>query len=418
MRNRYGRLAVVVISLLAGVAGGLFVPSAAAVSGEMRVLYVLATWGPTPFTQAEVEQVAAETDRFFQESSDGRLSMPGSVIGPIVLPRAAFDTCDATALRSEMLQSAFVGYDRAAIITPPVASCPFGGEANPTEVLLNGLLFTALAVHELGHTLELGHASAWLCGGGSCTVDEYGSDFSVMGGGYGDFNAYEKSQLEWLTGVLRPTGAAGYEIGPIEGPTTLPQAFVVTTASSEFWFESRGRSTPAFVGPSVQPAGVAVTAGPFIGSQTTSPYPRPNLLLPNPVGGRAGFSYSAGETFVQPGIFAVAVERHSSESAVLRLEWRDRVAPSKPPLRVRVKRRGRVQLDWEPARERGSGVATYTVLADGRPQRVLDGEIPYLNVTATLRLPRGTHRVGVFATDRAGNRGPATLVRVRVRVTS
>ena len=99
---------------------------------------------------------------------------------------------------------------------------------------------------------------------------------------------------------------------------------------------------------------------------------------------------------------------------MLQLEWRDRVRPSKPPLKVRVKRRGRVQLDWEPARERGSGVATYTVLADGRPQRVLDGEIPYLNVTATLRLSRGSHRVGVYATDRAGNRGPATLVRVRV----
>ena len=188
-----------------------------------------------------------------------------------------------------MLQSAFAGYDRAAIITPPVSSCPFGGEANPTEVLLNGLLFPALSVHELGHTLELGHASTWDCGGGSCTVDEYGSEFSVMGGGYGDFNAYEKSQLEWLTGVLRPTGAAAYELGPIEGPTTRPQAFVVKTASSEFWFESRGRPTPAFVGPSVQPPGVAVTAGPFIGSQTTSPYPRPNLLLPNPAGGSARF---------------------------------------------------------------------------------------------------------------------------------
>ena len=38
-------------------------------------------------------------------------------------------------------------------MTPIVDGCPFFGEANPTEVLLNGRLFKALAAHELGHAL-------------------------------------------------------------------------------------------------------------------------------------------------------------------------------------------------------------------------------------------------------------------------
>ena len=78
-------------------------------------------------------------------------------------------------------------------------------------------------------------------------------------------------------------------------------------------------------------------------------------------------------------------------------------------------RRGRARIAWDPAAEQGSGTLSYTVLVDGRAVRTLDGQIPYLNASATLRLSRGVHRVGVRATDRAGNRGRATTIRVRMR---
>lgn len=401
------------LALIAVLAAGLFVPSAAAVSGELRVLYVLATWGPTPFTQADVERVAAETDAFFRASSSGRLSMVGSVVGPIQLPRAVFDSCDATVLRLATPAATFNGYDRAAFVTPVVGACNFFGEANPTEVLLNGRLFRNLAVHELGHTLGLGHASRWDCTGAACSVDEYGSTFSVMGGGDGDFNAYEKATLQWLTGVVRPSGNGSYEIGPVEGSTALPQALVVTTAGSEFWFESRGRPTSSFTGASEQPPGVAVVAGPAPSGES-SLYPRGNLLLPNPAGG-ARYAYAPGEAFVRPGVFRVTVERHGRESAALAFEWLDRTAPARPALRVRARGRGHVRLTWAPARERGSGVQAYTLVVDGRAVRTVTREIPLISWEATVRLSRGRHRVGVFATDRAGNRGQAASARVRVR---
>ncbi len=388
-------------------------PSASAVSGELRVVYVLATWGPTPFTQADFERVASETDAYFRASSSGRLSMPGTFVGPVQLPRAVFDSCDATVIRNAAPASVFAGFDRAVIVMPRVPSCEFGGEANPTEVLLNGALYMALAAHELGHTLGLAHASRWDCVRSSCQVNQYGNEFSVMGHGNGDLNAYEKSKLQWLSGVVRPARNATYEIGSIDGATTLPQALVVTTAASEFWFESRGRTTPSFVGASEQPPGVAIVAGPANGA-ITSPYPRDNLLLPNPRGG-GRLAYAAGESFVRRGVFRVTIDRHAAESASLGFEWLDRVAPARPSIDVRVLRRGRVRVTWDPAREQGSGLLSYTVLVDGRTVRILDGQIPYLNASATLRLTRGAHRIGVRATDRAGNRGRAATVRVRVR---
>jgi hypothetical protein len=213
-------------------------------------------------------------------------------------------------------------------------------------------------------------------------------------------------------GVVRADANATYEIGSVEGGTTLPQALVVTTAAGEFWFESRGAPTPSFHGGSAQPPGVAVVGGPSNGA-ITSPYPRENLLLPNP-NGRGRFAYAAGESFVRPGVFRVTVRRHAPESAALEFAWLDRVAPRRPVLGVSA-RRGRVRVSWDPALERGSGVRTYSIVVDGRVVRTHDGQIAYLNSSATLRLRRGVHRVGVFATDRAGNRGRAAVARIRVK---
>jgi Gametolysin peptidase M11 len=402
------------VALTAALMAAVFASNAAAANGTLRTLYVQATWGPVPFMQPDLERVAAETNAYFQASSSGRLSMPGSIAAPIQLRRAAFDACDATVLRNEAPPSMFDGFERVVFVTPRVESCPFTGRADPTEVLLNGALFRNLAAHELGHTLRLDHASRWVCTAGRCTIQEYGSAFSVMGGGGGDLNAFEKARLGWLAGIVRPSGNGTHELGPIEGPTTRRQALVVTTAASEFWFESRGVPTPSFVGDHVQPPGVAVIAGPTVAGDSASPFPRENLLLANPAGGPR-FTYSAGESFVRPGIFRVTVERHSAEAASLRFQWLDRVVPGRPRVRARSVRRGFARIEWGIPRERGSGVERYTLLVDGRVRRTVGRDTMLISGGISFRLPSGRHRLGVLATDRAGNRGRPAWARVRVK---
>ena len=104
-------------------ATAIFESPAAAATGQLRRLYVQATWGPVPFMQADLERVARETDAYFQGSSSGRLSMPGSVAAPIQLRRAAFDSCDATVHRNEAPAPMLEGFDGVLFITARVARC-------------------------------------------------------------------------------------------------------------------------------------------------------------------------------------------------------------------------------------------------------------------------------------------------------
>ena len=90
------RMAIACLVVLVTLPAGQGNASAQDVTGELRVLYALVTWGPTPFAPPDAERVAAETADYFHSSSDGRLSLSSSVVGPLRLPRGVFDSCDAT----------------------------------------------------------------------------------------------------------------------------------------------------------------------------------------------------------------------------------------------------------------------------------------------------------------------------------
>ena len=296
-------------------------------------------------------------------------------------------------------------------MTPLVDGCPFFGEANPTEVLLNGRLFRALAAHELGHTLSLGHASRWTCNR-QCTIDEYGNAFSVMGGGDGDFNAWEKSALGWLGAIARPGRNGTHELGPVEGPTMLPQALVVTTAASEFWFESRGLATPSFTGDAVQPAGIAVLAGPAAGGELSA-YPRANLLLPNPAGG-GRYAYGPGEAFVRPG--SSESPWSATRSRARRFGSSGSTASDRDVRDCACAQHG--AGSGSRGTQRGSAGAASTATrwsSTAAAVRRFRSDIELTTWTAAFRVARGFHRVGVYATDRAGNRGRLVSTRIRIR---
>lgn len=298
-------MALVVVLLSAG----LLVPSAGAVSGEFRVLYVLATWGPATFGAAEVELVAAQTDEFFQASSSERFSMPGTVVGPVTLRRAAFERCDATSLRNDAPAALTAGYDRIAFVTPVVPSCRFAGKAEPTEVLLNGRLSVPLAVHELGHTLGLGHARSTRCIAAptrsGCDVDETGDPFSPMGSGTLDFSAYEKFVLGWIPPQPYVTKRARYTLASPAVKTTLPHALIVQTEEGTWWIEYR---------PIVRGLVVRLVTE-RVGGR--SPFAMGTILIANPT--RAGRPWVAqGESYRIPASFRMTLERAGTARATVR----------------------------------------------------------------------------------------------------
>ncbi len=204
-----------------------------------------------------------------------------------------------------------------------------------------------------------------------------------MGGGSGDLNAWEKSALGWLGGIARPRRNGDARARPCRGADDAAAGAGRHDRGERVLVRvTRARRRPRSPASPGSRRGSPCSRGPRAGGELSA-YPRANLLLPNPAGG-GRYAYAPGEAFVRPGIFRVTVERHALESAALRFEWLDRVGPGRPRLRVRTTR-GRVRLSWDAARERGSGIDSYTVVIDGRggaevplrdPAHDLDGCFP------------------------------------------
>jgi Gametolysin peptidase M11 len=289
----------------------------------------------------------------------------------------------------------------------PRVDCPFSGLSAGDENWLNGALSRKLVAHELGHTYGLLHANSWDCRSGACAATEYGDAYSTMGNGSGDFNAFEKAKIGWITNVVRAERPGRYAIDRIELPSGGPQALVVATASSEYWLEHRLEQLQRPFASSFLPTGVLVHAGP---NPAAAPdalvFPGDNLLLPDPVGARRE-ALQPGDRWGETGAFEVTVVSQSGPTVELDFRWTDRVPPARPRLLLppaRVRRGGTLDVTWVDVRDRASGVARYEVRLDGGAVKGVAADWR-VSPSAGFRMPRpGRHRVSVVAVDRAGNR--------------
>src|SRR5690348_14738764 len=173
--------------------------SGAADVGSQRVLIVLATWGPQPFTPDAVATSFAEAARFYDRSSFHQLSLTAEVtpwlqafgaapacpddLGDHV-PSAFSDPPNAAAAAAGYRVES---YDRVMYVTARMA-CNWDGLGVGHQIVLNADHNWNDMVHELGHTYGLAHARSERCRG--CDKDEYGDPFSPMGHGLLDFSAY------------------------------------------------------------------------------------------------------------------------------------------------------------------------------------------------------------------------------------
>jgi hypothetical protein len=417
--RRLAGLAALVAALVA-VPGALahgtsgLVAGKGAFKGEQRYLMILVTWGPQPFSVEQVRDIVFnQTDAFTRRQSFGTSWITGDVT-PWLNAFSSQPECDtdriAATARAAAQSAGFdlSKYNRFGYLFPRNA-CPFSGMGSAENTWYNGRLYVKLVAHELGHTYGLVHSNTWECGT-TCTIVEYGDPYDTMGNGVGDFNAFEKFSIGWITNVTRSNTPGTFTLDRIEQPTTGTHALVITTASSEYWFYHRLDQLQAPFSSSFLPTGVLVHVGPNPQAPPDQVvYGQNNLLLPNPVGaGRP--AVFPGETFTEPGAFRLSVLAQRGNQMDVRFEWADTTAPRRPTitdLPRRIRAGGTLEITWTDARELGSGLTHYEVKLDNRPAVRVPVQFGLTPIIRMKKPPRGLHAFSVVAVDRAGNRSPA-----------
>lgn len=386
------------------------------VLGPQRILVALVTWGPQPVARGDVQTIVFDqVDAFYRSMSYGKVSLTGTVTPWL----RAFDgpvRCNLPLVRaSGMDAAAAAGYDPAkfdrVVFVHPEQDCPWSGVTQAATVFLNGVVTTHLVAHELGHSFGLGHANLTDCKRHGCGALEYGDPYDTMGIGSGDFSAKAKFDLGWLTNVSRAGRNGVYQLAPIERPSKLPQALVVTTANDQYWIEYRGRPAQNDDGQQTAGAGVLIRVSPSPDLNNFGSSSIPNLLLSNP-DGRHRPDLAHGDRFVDVGAFRLTVVQASGGRARLRFRWTDATAPRTPRFTAALVG-GRVQVTLDSAHESGSGVLRYDITLDRRAPLSVGIDATEEPVQIGKPLP-GTHTVKVVLFDRAGNRSPAAVHRLRV----
>jgi hypothetical protein len=166
---------------------------------------------------------------FYYESSYGKYAVSGDVIGPYTY---SMTTCNTTGMFQAIEPQITKTYNHLIYYFSKTSLCTFGGLGEEGSVAtpakrtwMNGSLGCVVLMQEPGHNLGLMHANTMACPGASfsatpattCTITEYGSTWTPMGGGCHQLNGYEKWYEQWLTGCngVRVTSSGTFSLAPL-----------------------------------------------------------------------------------------------------------------------------------------------------------------------------------------------------------
>jgi MYXO-CTERM domain-containing protein len=181
---------------------------------------------------------AGATDKsfaeYYQESSYGKYTATGAVVGPFPYTLTTCTNADTTALAAAiepMIPQTYNHY--VYYFGSRQTICNFGGLGEEGSVgrpakrtWVNGSDSCVVLMQEPGHNIGLMHGNTIACPGATltntpvtdCTVTEYGSKLTTMGSGCRDFNGYERWYEQWLSGCggVRVTSTGTFNLLPLE----------------------------------------------------------------------------------------------------------------------------------------------------------------------------------------------------------
>ena len=423
---------------------GAAAPVAAPVAKRVAVVLInFSNDTSQPYTPAAAQDIVFDNDNsvanFMTEEARGRITFSGDVFGWFTIAATNEGCAWQTWWNQAQAAVAAAGidlnaYTNVAYAWPRAGSCGWAGLGYmPGKSSFNNGAFSLRVVaHELSHNFGVAHASTYRCMDGvtpvslsaSCTFNEYGDPFTIMGAGSRYHNQSQQvGELGWLAAgeVVTATPGATYELAPLlGGEAGRPKALRVARGDGTWlYLEVRapaGAYFDDFAPGSPVVSGISIRMTPSAGTPTNSPV-NSRLIDANPL--TATFSdapLAVGATLTDPLTdITITTVSINADGAIVAVGTEaapvDVTAPSAPSsLTAPTVQPTKVKLTWGSATD-DTGVTGYRVSRNGTVVANLSG------TTWTDTSVKGgtTYTYQVSARDGAGNWGPSAQVTVMTK---